>query len=318
MKQEIKQWLFFSRKERIGFIALVVVVVLIFMIPVFLITTEPDIDKPAVEKTIGSNGIEEKREVNDNHKSFTSFEESKIPASLFYFDPNNTSAEDWKKLGLRDKTIRTIQNYLSKGGQFRKSTDLQKIYGLRKEEYERLLPYIRMEASKERKYEQNNYDNREPEYVKKDYTETNYPASNPSPNYKKKTIIIDINTADTAQWMELPGIGSKRAWSIVNFRNKLGGFYSIEQVGETYNVPDSIFQQIKSMLQLNAGAIRKININTITKDELKMHPYFKWNLANAIVEYRNQHGAFSQVSDLRKIVLITEDVYSKIVPYLST
>ena len=44
---------------------------------------------------------------------------------------------------------------------------------------------------------------------------------------------VDINTADTTAFISLPGIGSKLAARIVNFRDKLGGFYSIDQVGET-------------------------------------------------------------------------------------
>jgi hypothetical protein len=36
-------------------------------------------------------------------------------AELFYFDPNSLTAEGWKKLGLPDRNIRTIRNYLLKG-----------------------------------------------------------------------------------------------------------------------------------------------------------------------------------------------------------
>jgi len=114
----------------------------------------------------------------------------------------------------------------------------------------------------------------------------------------------------------LPGIGSKLAARIVNFRDKLGGFYSVDQVGETYGLADSTFQKIKGSLQLS-GSVKKFNINTATKDELKIHPYIKWNLANAIVEYRNQHGAFKSLDELKNIVLIDEVTFEKIVHYLS-
>ncbi|MEI9908826.1 MAG: hypothetical protein WDO71_03640 [Bacteroidota bacterium] len=40
--------------------------------------------------------------------------------SLFHFDPNTIDEEGWKKLGLKEKTIHTIQNYLRKGGHFYK------------------------------------------------------------------------------------------------------------------------------------------------------------------------------------------------------
>jgi len=49
---------------------------------------------------------------------------------------------------------------------------------------------------------------------------------------------------------------------------------------------------------------------------MRSHPYIKWNLANAIVEYRNQHGNFTAVEDLKKLSLITEEVFAKIKPYV--
>jgi competence ComEA-like helix-hairpin-helix protein len=73
----------------------------------------------------------------------------------------------------------------------------------------------------------------------------------------------------------------------------------------------------KPFLKLETNFVKKFNINTATKDEMKSHPYIKWNLANAIVEYRNQHGNFSSLEDLKKISLITTEVFDKIKSYLA-
>ena len=70
-------------------------------------------------------------------------------------------------------------------------------------------------------------------------------------------------------------------------------------------------------LKLENISTKKININTATKDEMKIHPYIKWNLANAIVEYRNQHGNFSSLEDLKQISLITDEIFNKIKIYLT-
>jgi len=104
---------------------------------------------------------------------------------------------------------------------------------------------------------------------------------------------------------------------IVTFRDKLGGFYSIEQVGETYGLPDSTFQKIKQYLKLDNPSVKKININTATVDELKAHPYIKFSLANPIVAYRNEHGSFSKIEDIKKVMAVTDEIYKKIAPYLS-
>ncbi|HEY0749634.1 MAG TPA: helix-hairpin-helix domain-containing protein, partial [Chitinophagaceae bacterium] len=135
---------------------------------------------------------------------------------------------------------------------------------------------------------------------------------------EKKPLLVDINEADTTAFIALPGIGSKLAARIVNFRDKLGGFHSINQVGETYGVPDSTFQYIRTMLVVSNTRVKKININTVTKDELKLHPYIRWNLANAIIEYRLQHGKYSDLNQLKQIAIIDEATFNKIVPYLTT
>ena len=128
---------------------------------------------------------------------------------------------------------------------------------------------------------------------------------------------VDINTADTSALIALPGIGNKLAARIVNFRNKLGGFYSVEQVGETFGLPDSTFQKIKPYLKIADAAVKKIDINIASADELKIHPYIKWQIANAIVAYRKEHGVFSKIEEIKKIMIITEDDYKKISPYVT-
>ena len=231
-------------------------------------------------------------------------ENTTVKGELFYFDPNSISTSAWRKLGLRDKTIQTIQKYLGKGGHFYEPEDLQKIYGLHKDEYERLAPYVRIETKISSADEQ---------FVSSKPTKELQAAKTYTGRYSS----IEINTADTSAFISLPGIGSKLALRIVTFREKLGGFYSVDQIGETYGLPDSTFQNIKQYLKLNNPSVKKININSATFDELKTHPYIKFSIANLLVAYRNEHGSFSKLDDIKKVMAITEDIYKKIAPYLT-
>ena len=129
--------------------------------------------------------------------------------------------------------------------------------------------------------------------------------------------MIDINLADTSAWIALPGIGSKLAARIVSFREKLGGFYAISQVAETFGLADSTFQKIRSWLKLDPPVLRKRNINTATLEELKAHPYIRFTLARPIVAFRSEHGPFTKLEDIKKVMAVTEEIYSKISPYLS-
>ncbi len=222
---------------------------------------------------------------------------------LFNFDPNTVSAEGWKKLGLRDKTITTILNFRSKGGRFRQPEDIRKIWGLFPDEAERLIPYIKIgavEPTPTRNYQASS----------KEYPST---AGERYASLK----MLDANSADTTAFIALPGIGSKLSQRIINFRDRLGGFYDVAQVKETFGLHDSVYQKIKPMLQVS-GAVKQFNINTASAEEMKMHPYIKYHLANALVEYRKQHGNYQSLDEIKKIMIMTDEIYLKLAPYLKT
>ena len=312
----LKDYLTFTRKERIGIIVIISLIIIIFLLPKivspFSSSASFKTDTTWISKLKHLELKKEKKETpsDDNSDEYYSYQYDRnkvnnVKGDLFYFDPNTLSSEGWIKLGLKEKTIQIIKNYLAKGGSFRKPEDLQKIYGIRISQYERFAPYIRIESS----------GNTKPYPINPQSTSSNENAYTKSA-YSRYSV-IDINSSDTTAFITLPGIGSKLAARIVNFREKLGGFYSIDQVGETYGVPDSTFQSIKKYLKLEEINLIKININAATVDELKAHPYIKWSIANPIVAYRNEHGPFSKLEDIKKIMAVTEDVYNKIAPYLS-
>ncbi len=62
--------------------------------------------------------------------------------------------------------------------------------------------------------------------------------------------------------------------------------------------------------------IRKININTANFDILKNHPYLKYKQINAIIQYRKQHGNYTSVADLKKILILSPQTIEQIAPYL--
>ena len=319
----IKDYLTFTRKERIGILTVVSVISFILFLPDILSKTTSN--RPIKMDTAWMAAVKRSEikvqdslvdhyQKNDNEnayayqydkrKSSYSEENDIIKGELFYFDPNSITGTEWKRLGLRDKTIKTIENYRSKGGRFYKPEDLQRIYGLHNDEYEKLKPYIKIESNT-------------PKANKESVSSVPKDEIQPSKISVPRYSIIDVNNADTTAFISLPGIGSKLATRIITFREKLGGFYSIEQIGETYGLPDSTFQKIKQWLKLDNPSVKKININTATVDEMKTHPYIKYSLANPIIAYRNEHGSFSKIEDIKKVMAVTEEIYKKIAPYLT-
>ena len=143
--------------------------------------------------------------------------------------------------------------------------------------------------------------------------------SNRPTNYKSVTsdFRLNINLADTSQWKRIKGIGKKRAIHILNYKKALGGFITVSQLNEVYSISDSLFKSFDQYLQIKDSSILKINLNTCSREELKSHPYIKWNVANAIINFRVQHGTFKSLEDLKKIHILKDNLYYKIVPYLS-
>lgn len=134
---------------------------------------------------------------------------------------------------------------------------------------------------------------------------------------KPPTRELEINAADTAAFIALPGIGNKLASRIVLFREKLGGFVSVSQIGEIYGLNDTVFNLILPYLRCDTTLVRKIYVNQAEKEELKAHPYIRWNVANILVNYRHHHGPFRSINDLWKIETLDSSLIQRLEPYLS-
>lgn len=311
-KDFLRDYFSFTRKERIGIIVLVVIIGVVWLLPSFLPSTpagfsvEDSLWISSAGKILDSMhakpSSEKGRDETRGNRSFGGVGYVAPPRELFPFDPNSLPAEGWKRLGIRERTIQTIRNYVSRGGRFRVPEDLGKIYGLSSEDLKALLPYVRIVSGP----------------VKEVYPRREQSFSNlPSPRSRQYEF-IDINLADTSAFISLPGIGSKLAARIVSFREKLGGFYSEQQLREVYGLKDSVFEKIRPWLRLADPELKKINVNLASVEELKSHPYLRFALANAIVSYRSVHGQFESVEDLRKLKPITDEIFEKIRFYLIT
>ncbi|MDO8367999.1 MAG: helix-hairpin-helix domain-containing protein [Saprospiraceae bacterium] len=237
-------------------------------------------------------------------KSYESTREQAAP-ELFAFDPNTVTEADLRRLGLPDRTTKSILNYRDKGGQFRKKEDLEKIYTLEEEDYARIAPYATFSENLVSVHA-----DRPVVYA------GGFATPTPKKNLAKGP--VDINRAGLDAWMSLPGIGEMRARQLLSYREKLGGFISVEQVAEMQGLPDSVFQGMRSYLELGATEFRKINLNTASIADLDAHPYISKRQAELIVAFREQHGAFSSAEDLGRMRAFSDRVWlAKVGPYLA-
>jgi competence protein ComEA len=240
-------------------------------------------------------------------KKNTEADTTQIPdnnqSALFYFNPNTISGDSLLLLGLPERTVKAMLNYREKGGRFKNAEQLAKIYTLNKEDYNRIAPFVSIE---ETHYEVKNLPAKEPFYFKADSTR---------PTYKTRTI-VELNRADTLQLIQIRGIGAFRAKQIVEYREALGGFISIDQLLEIYKLDHDALDQIEPFITIDSNLVNKININKVTLERLKKHPYLRYSVANSLVNLRKAQGPYRKMKDLYRSDLMNDSIYKRIRPYI--
>lgn len=179
-----------------------------------------------------------------------------------------------------------------------------------------------LESEKEEAEYQNNYSTDSVQYKHKKFEYKNkalytkYKKDTVYPEYKKKaTEILDLNGADSVSLVKLYKVGPALASRIISYRNKLGGFISLTQLSEVWGFNIDILYDLEGKIFVDPKKVKIFNLNTVSFEELKQHPYFKINLSQAIINYRNQHGKYHTMNDLKKIKLLNDSIISRISPY---
>jgi competence ComEA-like helix-hairpin-helix protein len=225
--------------------------------------------------------------------------EKKVQIHSFFFDPNLLSGDSLQLLGINHFAVRNLLKYREKGGIFYKPEDLNKIYGLKNEEFERLKPLILIEKT----IFQNHFN------TENRLTEKIVPT-------EQFTAKIQINTADEFLFSKLVGIGDVLSERIVKYRSSLGGFYRVDQINEVYGIEDSLFARIKPYLVLDPRTIVKIKINDVSFKNLIKHPYADYDMTRALINYRNMHGAINDAEELKRIYSLDRGKMAILLPYL--
>jgi competence protein ComEA len=309
MKQFFRDYFTFNKRERNGvFILLSIIAVLVL----YLNVSSHFIDTQPVDFTVFENEIDRfnaELKVSDETSEYKKEEDpgsavipgNVLKAERFDFDPNNLPEAEWNRLGLTSKQIRSIRNYESKGGKFKTKQDVKKMYCIQEELFNSLEPYIHIANVsaffKDGKVEK--IDRIEKE---------DHPAL-------KKITLIELNSADSAMLTSIKGIGAFYAKAIIKYRNELKGFVVKEQLMEVWKFDREKFDMVEKYVAVDPSKIKRININTCVAADLKS-AYIKWNVANAIVNYRSSHGKYTSVEEIRKTDLVDDETYRKIVPYL--
>lgn len=223
----------------------------------------------------------------------------RIPPTLAPFNPNTADSATLRRLGLPGWMARNVVRYREKGGKFRRAEDFKKIYGLTQEQYETLLPYLYIA----------------PEDTIRETVQIYLPPAKADsaalPFKYPEGTVVDLNRADTTELKKIPGIGSGIARMIAGYRQRLGGFYRIEQLAEI----NLDYEKLRPWFSIRADSIRRINLNRAGIERLRSHPYIDFYQAKAIVEYRRKHGVLKSLKVFALYEEFTPDDLERISHY---
>ncbi len=339
MKETIQEYFRFTRSERRGIILFLGLLLGITFFPGIYLALSPEIeyDNSAFHQDIErwKTGLIEKdsflrtkyeyKEKQKNYSQKTKGwkykkDKSNEPApkwNLHEFDPNTIDKKSLAEMGFPEGFLKVFLNYRNKGGYFKSKEDLKRVYGFRENWYEEIEPFIRIEKKKEEKIPLTQ--NFKPKEMPSSYQEIKKEKIEEKKPRKKDRISakVNINSASAEDFQKLKGIGPSYSKRIVKYRESLGGFHSKKQIAEVWGLPDSVYQKISPFLIEENTSPRKININTVDLDALKKHPYLDWKTAKALLKYRDVHGNFGSVEDLRKCYALPPETFDKLAPYLT-
>lgn len=281
-KNSIKEFFSFSRSEIRGLAVLSLLIVFLIIVNIYLKYRDNKLEIRVFEKN----------EIKENHYT-------DIPASIKNeeaeniqpFDPNTASIEKLMAAGLSRKSGQNLVKYREKGGKLYNINDLYKIYGIDSTTLKKLSPYISIKITKP---------------IFQTIGNNLYEPSN----------IIELNTVDTTQLVSIKGLGNVLSKRILNYRQILGGFNSVNQLKEVYGINDSLYNKISKHFEADKKLIKPLNINNCTYTELSRHPYITNYQANAILAYKKLSGSIKDKKELLDNFILPPETFSKVAPYL--
>ncbi len=297
--KNLKEYFSFTGRERNGIVVLVFLIILVISITLFL----PRIVHFRLPHNISmDNELDSFRNSLEYYNSqFNEVENStamhEIPTlhelKPENFDPNTVSREQLLKMGFPENVMHNMLKYRSSGGHFWVKEDLQKIYDLTPEFYNKLEPYI-------------NIIQKNTESGRQESTQL----------YKEADEWIDINRADSLDLLKIYGVGPVLASRIIKYRDLLGGYVDKEQLLEVYGIDKVLFISFMDKILIDTTLVNKLNLNRVDLKTLYHYPYLSPWQAKAIISYKEIIGNFKDVKEIEKNGLVPHDVFQKIRPYL--
>ena len=221
-----------------------------------------------------------------------------VKPTIYPFNPNFITDFKGYKLGMSVAEIDRLLAYRKQNKFVNSAAEFQAVTKVSDSLLNAISPYFKF-----------------PDWVnnKKEYTTS---TAKPTFNKPEKIVVVDINQATKADLMKVYGIGDKISDRILEYKNKLGAFVSMEQLDDVWGLSPEVIAKLNQNFEVKSTAgIQKININNASIKELSHFPFFKYALAKEIVVFRSMNGDI-KTEDLSKIKGFPVDKIKIIALYL--
>jgi DNA uptake protein ComE-like DNA-binding protein len=263
----------YSKSQRIGIIILFLII-FIFQVTYFFV----DFNK-------NENDNDGKSEWLANQTIIDSLklQKSNYKPTIYPFNPNFITDYKGYKLGMsvaeidRLTAFRKLNKYVNSAQEFQGVTKVSDSL------LQTMSPYFKF-----------------PDWVKN--KKSNFKSFSKYDSAKKEAIVIlDINQASKEDLKKVYGIGDGLSERILKQKELLGGFVSMDQMGDIWGLSPEVIEKLNNSFKVFViPNVKKININTASVKELSQFHNFRYFLAKEIVTYRSMNGDI-KIEDLTKI-----------------
>lgn len=139
----------------------------------------------------------------------------------------------------------------------------------------------------------------------------------PATPYRRQTLVVELNSADSITLQLLHGIGPAFARRIVNYRERLGGFVSTDQLLEVYGLSPERLEPLLPHIIIDPTKVTKLQLNQLELKQLLRHPYMEYYVARDIIALRRQGITLNGLDDLRALPSMTDSTFLRLQDYVA-
>lgn len=280
----------FNKSQRNGIFLLVIIIVILQIVYFFgnrgnpPTTSSEDPDLAIFQKKIDSMKLVKK--AGDTLR-------------IFPFNPNFLTDYRGYTLGMTVEEIDRLHAFREEDKWVNSAEDFQRVTGIHDTVLERISKYFRF-----------------PEWVTNSRpVVTSRPSAVNEPSTVNKQ---DLNSASVEDLIAVKGIGETLAKRIVHYRNRIGGFIDDIQLKDIYGLNFETRAEVQKFFTVkNAPKIELLNLNTAGVLQLSEVPYFNYELAREIVNYRSLNEGIASFEELAKIKDFPSEKIDRIALYLT-